>query len=56
MIRSCSACWTLEESSTEIVLYLRDGGMRFVPCAGAANERHAVYEMVQEALRSLPPE
>ena len=44
---------TAEESSNEIVLHLRDGGMRFVPCVAGQRERRAVYEMIEAALRGL---
>ena len=48
-----SAIATLEESSAELVLHLREGGMRFVPCAAGARERRELFEMVDAALRSL---
>eukprot|EP00900_Chrysochromulina_parva_P011582 jgi/Chrpa1/20424/Chrysochromulina_OHIO_Genome00022752-RA len=41
-----------EESASEIILHLRDGGMRFVHCAGGSRERKAVFEMVDRALRT----
>ena len=47
---------TLEESTSELVLHLRDGGMRFVPCAAGARERREVFEMVDSALRSMQQE
>ena len=48
-----NAISTLEESASELVLHLRDGGMRFVPCAAGARERRDVFEVVDLALRSL---
>ena len=48
-----SAIGTLEESAAEIVLHLRDGGMRFVPCAAGQRERRDLLEMVSQALKAL---
>ena len=48
-----TAIGTLEESVAELVLHLRDGGMRFVPCAAGPKERHEVYEIVSHALINL---
>ena len=44
---------TLEESSSELVLHLRDGGMRFVPVAAGAQERRDCFRMLSDALRTL---
>ena len=44
---------TAEESAAEVVLHLRDGGMRFIHCAGGVRERRAVFEVVDRALRTL---
>ena len=43
----------LEESSAELVLHLRDGGMRFVPIAASAADRHECYRIVSDAWSSL---
>ena len=43
----------VEETGAEVILHLRDGGARVVPCAGGERERHACYTMVQEVLRTL---
>ena len=48
-----SSIATLEESATEIVLHLRDGGMRFVPCHAGRQERKELYEIVEQGMRSL---
>ena len=48
-----SAIATLEESAAGLVVHLRAGGMRFVPCAAGARERRALFELVDAALRSL---
>ena len=48
-----AAIATLEESSSELVLHLREGGMRFVPCAAGARERRELFEMVDTSLRAL---
>jgi hypothetical protein len=44
---------TLEESSAELVLHLRDGGMRFVPLATSRNERRECFRVVSEALSMM---
>jgi len=44
---------TCEESSAEVVLHLRQGGMRFVPCAGGTSQRRAVFEIIDRALRAI---
>jgi hypothetical protein len=44
---------TLEESSSELVLHLRDGGMRFVPLATSRNERRECFRVVSEALSMM---
>ena len=44
---------TLEESSAELVLHLRDGGMRFVPVAAGDEERRECFNIVSDALRML---
>ena len=43
----------LEESSAELVLHLKDGGMRFIPIAAGTAERHECYRIVEQALSSL---
>ena len=43
----------LEESSAELVLHLKDGGMRFIPVAAGTAERHECYRIVEQALSSL---
>ena len=48
-----SGIGTLEESASEVVIHLRDGGMRFVPCAAGQREKHELFEMVDQVLRSL---
>ena len=42
---------TAEESGGEVVLHLRDGGMRFVPCAGGQRERRACFDILHNALQ-----
>ena len=44
---------TAEETGGELVLHLRDGGMRFVPCAGGTRERRACFDIVDRALKNV---
>jgi len=48
-----SAIGTAEQSSNEVVLHLRDGGMRFVPCAAGQRERRELFNMIAQALRGM---
>ncbi len=43
----------LEESGEELMLHLRDGGIRFVPCIAGSKERKACFELVDRCLRSM---
>ena len=40
-----------EQSSSEVVLHLKGGGMRFVPCFGGAPAVRSTYAKVDLALR-----
>ena len=42
-----------EQSSSEVVLHLADGGMRFVPCVGGAPAVRALFVKIDLALRQL---
>jgi hypothetical protein len=42
-----------EQSSSEVVLHLRGGGLRFVPCDGGAPVVRSTFQKVDAALRRV---
>jgi len=42
----------LEQTGDAVVMHLRDGGVRLVPCAGGASERNECFELIDRCLRA----
>ena len=40
----------VEVAATEVVLHLRDGGMRFIPCAHSSGARQELFRVVNRAV------